>query len=51
MKDIVIAIDEGTTNCKAVAFSTTSGQVLAIASRPLEISTPHAGWVEQDAAF
>lgn len=46
-KDIVIAIDEGTTNCKAVAVNS-EGQVLAQASRALSISTPHPGWVEQD---
>lgn len=47
MKDIIIAIDEGTTNCKAVAIDI-KGKVLAIESLPLQISTPHAGWVEQD---
>lgn len=49
-KDIVIAIDEGTTNCKAIALDS-SGKVLAKASRPLEIKTPNPGWVEQDAEF
>ena len=47
MKDIIIAIDEGTTNCKAIALDLT-GQVLAIESLPLSISTPNPGWVEQD---
>ncbi len=47
VKDIIIAIDEGTTNCKAVAIDS-RGQVLAKSSHPLEISTPNPGWVEQD---
>lgn len=46
-KDIVIAIDEGTTNCKAVALDA-QGEVIAKSSRPLEIATPKPGWVEQD---
>ena len=46
-KDIVIAIDEGTTNCKAMAIDS-KGNVLAKASRALEIATPNPGWVEQD---
>ena len=47
MKDIIIAIDEGTTNCKAVAIDL-RGNVLAIESLPLTIDTPNPGWVEQD---
>ncbi len=46
-KDIIIAIDEGTTNCKAIAIDR-SAKVLAKASRALEIFTPNPGWVEQD---
>lgn len=46
-KDIIIAIDEGTTNCKAIAIDR-NANVLAKASRALEIFTPHPGWVEQD---
>ncbi|MBQ9274535.1 MAG: glycerol kinase [Succinivibrio sp.] len=46
-KDIVIAIDEGTTNCKAVAIDG-EGKILGKASRALEIDTPNPGWVEQD---
>lgn len=46
-KDIVIAIDEGTTNCKAIAIDG-KGRVLAKSSHPLDIATPHPGWVEQD---
>ncbi|MDR1829118.1 MAG: FGGY-family carbohydrate kinase [Methylobacteriaceae bacterium] len=43
----VLAIDEGTTNAKAIAV-TADGRVKAKASRPLTIETPHPGWVEQD---
>ena len=45
-KDIVIALDEGTTNAKAVALDE-NGLVVAKASRPLTIQTPREGWVEQ----
>lgn len=47
-KDIIIALDEGTTNAKAVAFDS-QGQIVARFSRPLTIDTPHEGWVEQSA--
>ena len=45
--DYILAVDEGTTNAKAVAVDQ-NGIVLAKASRPLTINTPHPGWVEQD---
>jgi len=45
-KEIIIALDEGTTNAKAVALDA-SGHVVAKASRPLTIQTPREGWVEQ----
>jgi len=44
----VIAVDQGTTNTKAVILDR-QGQVLYRASRPVKISFPRAGWVEQDA--
>ncbi|KGB01596.1 hypothetical protein DR73_2105 [Enterobacteriaceae bacterium ATCC 29904] len=47
-KDIIIALDEGTTNAKAVAFDA-AGQVVASFSRALTIQTPREGWVEQPA--
>lgn len=47
-KDIIIALDEGTTNAKAVAFDG-SGTIVARFSRALEIQTPREGWVEQSA--
>ena len=47
-KDIIIALDEGTTNAKAVAFDS-HGRVIAQFSRALEIAAPQEGWVEQSA--
>lgn len=47
-KDIIIALDEGTTNAKAVAIDG-QGRVVAKFSRPLTIQTPREGWVEQPA--
>lgn len=47
-KDIIIALDEGTTNAKAVALDY-RGKVLASFSRALTINTPREGWVEQSA--
>ena len=43
---IIIALDEGTTNAKAVALDA-EGRVVAKCSRPLTIQTPREGWVEQ----
>ncbi|MRT47730.1 FGGY family carbohydrate kinase [Raoultella sp. RIT712] len=47
-KEIIIALDEGTTNAKAVALDS-QGKVLASFSRTLTIATPQEGWVEQSA--
>jgi len=44
----VLAIDQGTTNSKAVLVSS-EGAVLATGSAPVGLSTPQPGWVEQDA--
>jgi Glycerol kinase len=46
MKEIIIALDEGTTNAKAVALDG-QGKVIARFSQPLAIQTPREGWVEQ----
>lgn len=46
MSGIIIALDEGTTNAKAVALDA-RGAVVAKCSRPLTIQTPREGWVEQ----
>ncbi|AHG20550.1 carbohydrate kinase [Chania multitudinisentens RB-25] len=44
--EIIIALDEGTTNAKAVALDG-QGNVIAKFSQPLTIQTPREGWVEQ----
>lgn len=43
----VLAVDQGTTNTKALLMAR-SGEVVASASRPVGISYPAPGWVEQD---
>lgn len=43
----ILAIDEGTTNTKAVAINQ-KGEILAKASRTLNVTTPNPSWVEQD---
>lgn len=45
---VVLAVDEGTTNCKAVLVGR-SGEIVASGSAPVPISYPQSGWVEQDA--
>jgi len=44
----VLALDEGTTNAKALAVAA-DGTVLAAGSAPVPVSYPQPGWVEQDA--
>ena len=44
----ILAIDQGTTNTKALLLSR-SGAIVAAASQPLTVSFPRDGWVEQDA--
>lgn len=44
----ILAIDQGTTNTKVLLLSR-AGTVVATASRPLAVSFPRDGWVEQDA--
>jgi glycerol kinase len=46
---VLLAIDQGTTNTKAVLLDTASGRVVAEASAPTSIDFPRPGWVEQDA--
>jgi glycerol kinase len=48
MSGNVLAIDQGTTNTKALIVDP-SGAVIAKGSRPTSISYPQPGWVEQDA--
>ncbi len=47
MPGAILAIDQGTTNSKAVLVSET-GEILARGSAPVGISHPQPGWVEQD---
>jgi glycerol kinase len=46
-RDLILAIDQGTTNTKAIVIDR-NGNILARASVPVEITFPHPGWVEQD---
>lgn len=46
---IVIGLDQGTTNTKAVAVNN-AGRIVAEATRPIATVSPQPGWVEQDAA-
>jgi glycerol kinase len=46
-RDIVIGIDQGTTNTKVVAIDA-QGRVLGQADRPIASASPQLGWVEQD---
>lgn len=44
----ILAIDQGTTNTKALLVNT-AGQVIARAAVPLPVTYPQPSWVEQDA--
>ncbi|AUH33016.1 FGGY family carbohydrate kinase [Paracoccus tegillarcae] len=45
---VVLAIDEGTTNSKAVMVDE-AGRIIASGSAPVPIDHPRSGWVQQDA--
>ena len=47
-QQVVLAIDEGTTNCKVVMVAA-SGEIIASGSAPVPIEHPRSGWVQQDA--
>ncbi len=47
MRSAILAIDQGTTNSKAILLSP-SAEVIARGSAPVGISHPRPGWVEQD---
>ncbi|MBU6235225.1 MAG: glycerol kinase GlpK [Alphaproteobacteria bacterium] len=47
MKNLLLAIDQGTTSTRALVFND-KGEVLALAQKELSLFTPHDGWVEQD---
>lgn len=44
----ILAIDEGTTNSKAILV-TRNGEIIASGSAPVPIEHPQSGWVQQDA--
>ncbi len=46
-KDFILAIDQGTSNTKAIAVDR-EGRIVARASVPMAIAFPQPGWVEQD---
>ncbi len=46
-KDFVLAIDQGTSNTKAIVIDR-GGRIVARASVPMDIAFPQPGWVEQD---
>jgi glycerol kinase len=46
--ELILAIDQGTTNSKAALISA-DGCIVAGGSAPVGISSPRPGWVEQDA--
>lgn len=48
MRRAILAVDEGTTNCKAVLVGE-DGAHIAAGSAPVPIAHPRSGWVEQDA--
>ena len=47
MPDLILAIDQGTTNTKAIVVDRDS-RILARASVPVEIAFPKSAWVEQN---
>ncbi|MEM7695817.1 MAG: FGGY family carbohydrate kinase [Pseudomonadota bacterium] len=48
MSDAVLALDQGTTNSKAILIER-DGKILASGTAPVGITHPRPGWVEQDA--
>ena len=48
VEPLILAIDQGTTNSKAILISS-NGQLRASGSARVGIASPQPGWVEQDA--
>ena len=44
----ILAVDEGTTNAKAILVSQ-EGEIIASGAAPVPIEHPQSGWVQQDA--
>ncbi len=49
-REIILGIDQGTTNTKVVAIDT-KGRILGEASRPIPTTSPAPGFVEQDSVL
>ncbi|MBW7476396.1 glycerol kinase GlpK [Paenibacillus oenotherae] len=49
MKQYILAVDEGTTSCRAILFDQ-KGRAASMAQKEFRQSFPQAGWVEHDAA-
>ena len=47
MSEYVLALDEGTSSARAIAFDR-EARARAVAQHPFESKFPHSGWVEQD---
>ena len=47
MGDVFLGVDVGTSGVKAILVDP-AGEVVAAATTPLSLSTPHPGWAEQD---
>lgn len=48
MSDVLLAIDQGTSSSRAMAFSL-EGEIVAVEQQPFEAIYPASGWVEHDA--
>ena len=48
MSDVLLAIDQGTSSSRAIAFSP-DGEIVAVEQQPFEAIYPASGWVEHDA--
>ncbi len=48
MKNYILALDEGTTSCRAILFNR-DGQIVNSAQKEFKQIYPKAGWVEHDA--
>ncbi len=52
MSSLILAIDQGTTSSRAIAFEVDDGALKPVAVSQIELAQhfPHSGWVEHDAA-
>ncbi|WP_420146406.1 FGGY family carbohydrate kinase [Sphingobium sp.] len=48
-RPVILAIDQGTTNTKALLVSA-AGEILLTRSRPMQVAYPRPGWAEQSAS-